>query len=214
MIQTWIADVSALREQTVYAKYYQSVPEFRRQKADKLRRQADRALSVGAWWLFEQMKREYHLQEDVVYNLSHSGTMVLCVVEDTGLRTRQLGCDVEHIGVLRKKVAERFFCPSELETILFCRESEQAEAFYRLWVLKESYIKATRKGMQLDLRSFEIGFSEGNEPYLKQGAQAFPGPYYFREYRIEDAPYRIAVCADCDVFAGEIRKLTLEGKEL
>ena len=46
MVYTWIADISRLREETIYRKYYEEVPDFRREKADQLRFPKDRAQSV------------------------------------------------------------------------------------------------------------------------------------------------------------------------
>ena len=48
MVHTWIAEISALREEETYRKYYERVPDFRKQKADQLRFPQDRAQSVGA----------------------------------------------------------------------------------------------------------------------------------------------------------------------
>ena len=40
-------------------------------------------------------------------------------------------------------------------------EKEQAEWFYRFWVLKESFMKATRRGMGLDMRTYEFAWRPG-----------------------------------------------------
>ena len=55
------------------------------------------------------------------------------------------------------ELAKRFFCRSEYEDIFRCdSKEERAEKFCRYWVLKESFMKATRKGMALKMSSFEI----------------------------------------------------------
>ncbi len=36
MIRTWIADVTSLLEKEKYLQYYKIVPDFRKEKADKL----------------------------------------------------------------------------------------------------------------------------------------------------------------------------------
>ena len=64
--------------------------------------------------------------------------------------------------ILRKSkrqngVSKTFFCRSEYEDIFRCDSKEaRAEKFCRYWVLKESFMKATRKGMALKMSSFEI----------------------------------------------------------
>ena len=42
IIHTWLADVSALQEENRYQEYYQKVPDFRKEKADRLRMQSDK----------------------------------------------------------------------------------------------------------------------------------------------------------------------------
>ena len=37
----------------------------------------------------------------------------------------------------------------------------------------------------------------------------FPEQYYFKEYIVEKLPYKIAVCADSDQFAEEIKVVKL-----
>ena len=92
--------------------------------------------------------------------------------------------------------------------ILWVNE-EKRELFFRYWVLKESFLKATRMGLSLGMDSFEIGFSDEDKPYLMDKPQTFWEEYYFREYAVDGLPYRIAVCADCKDFAPKIRVATL-----
>lgn len=205
MIRTWVADVSTLHDEARYLRYYRQVPVYRQKKADSLLTQEDKALSVGAWVLFQKMKQEYGLGEDIVYNLSHSGTCVLCSVDDSGNSDRKLGCDLEQIKTPRLKVAKRFFCESEYQIVL-----EKQEMFYRYWVLKESYMKATRMGMKLGMDKFEIGFTKEDKPYLKMKPPAFQEECYFQEYTIKEIPYRIAVCSDCDEFVANIQLKKIE----
>ncbi len=198
MIQTWLADVSALYDFNTYKQYYERVPRFRREKADRLRMQQDKALSVGAWILREEMKSEYHLPEEFVYNLSHSGDYVLCSVEDDYRKKPKLGCDIEKIGPERQKLANRFFCESEKRWV------EETGQFYRMWVLKESFLKATGYGLQLGLDAVEIRFSKEDRPYVSCMPEGIAGQFEFQEYTAEGVPYRICVCASGGEFAQDI----------
>ena len=211
MIQTWIADVSPLYKKEIYLQYYYDVPVFRQEKADRLQKHPDRALSIGAWVLLQRMEKEYSLQKNCLYNISHSGRCVLCSVEDKGGKSSRLGCDLEEVKLSwNRKVAERFFRESEFCRIRDCgNEEEKRELFFRYWVLKESFLKATRMGLSLGMDSFEIGFSDEDKPYLMDKPQTFWEEYYFREYAVDGLPYRIAVCADCKDFAPKIRVATL-----
>lgn len=195
MIRTWIADAAPLLSEEQYLAYYHTVPAHRKEKADRLRFQADKALSVGAWVLFEKMRKEYGLGKEVPFNLSHSGSYVLCSVEDSGETSVKVGCDLEKIKEDRLDVAKRFFCEEEYRSVL-----EKKQDFYRFWVLKESFMKATRLGMKLGMNEFEIGFTESGEPILKSKSEKVKGQYYFKEYEWGNLPYRIAVCANRNDF--------------
>ena len=51
MVNVWAADITPLLIEEIYRAYYNRVPKWRKEKADKLRNVADRARSVGAWIL-------------------------------------------------------------------------------------------------------------------------------------------------------------------
>lgn len=210
MIQTWFADVTPLLEKQIYERYYLLLPAWRREKADRLRRPQDKARSAGAWALYQQMRRFYQLSGEAPFNLSHSGKYALCsvctgrFVNGSGAPV-SVGCDIEMLGEFHPEIPRRFFCPAEADDIL-TRENGtlQTAAFYRYWVLKESFIKATGLGMKLDLQSFEIHIGETGPELIRQ-PQGFPGKYYYKEYEPPEKDARIAVCSQVSSF-GELRQ--------
>lgn len=209
MIRTWIADVSPLLQQEVYEHYYKEVPRFRQEKADRIRFPKDKALSVGAWVLLERMRMEYALGEEAVFNLSHSGEFALCAIDDSQVQDTKLGCDIEMVKEVRLEIASRFFCAGETEYIKGrLTKEEQASAFYRYWVLKESFMKATRLGMRLDMGSFEIGFGRDDIPVLIRQPEEIVEEYFYKEYAVRGVEGKIAVCSTCREF-DEIRKVVL-----
>lgn len=214
MIQTWIADVTPLLDERIYRKYYDRLPKWRKEKADTLKN-LKRAQSVGVWALYQSMKETYGFSEETVYNLSHSGRYALCAV-DTGRngkngrgRSVKLGCDVEMIKGIRAGVARRFFCPKE-EAYIMAQETEEkrAEEFYRYWVLKESFIKAVREGLRLELRSFEIRIVNGKPELIRQ-PEEYPETYYYKEYVLEAGDAKCAVCSTDSEF-GDLQQASLE----
>ena len=205
MIQTWAADITPLLKEEIYQKYYNMAPRFRQEKADRIRFMRDRAQSIGAWVLYQRMREAYGVDDKAVFNLSHSGKYVLCSVEDSGKKQVKLGCDVEMVGTAGEKIARRFFCPAETDYIMGMPEGEERnQAFYRYWVLKESFMKATRLGMGLDMRSFEIGFDERNIPVLVQKPCEMTSDYYYKEYPELNREARIAVCSTEKIFAEKL----------
>lgn len=73
-------------------------------------------------------------------------------------------------------------------------KTEQAEWFFRYWVLKESFMKATRRGMGLDTRSFEIGWNEKMQPVLLRKPEEYGENYVYKEYEFRPKEVKIAVC--------------------
>lgn len=208
MVYTWAADVSRLMEEKRYRQYYRTVPDFRQKKADQLYFAADRAQSIGVWALWDRMRAYYNLSENTVFNLSHSGSYVLCSAADQA--GEQVGCDMEIVKEIRLKVAERFFCPAEIAYVKSRAGLEQqTDAFYRIWVLKESFMKAVRKGMALDTRSFEIQFDSGDRPVLTRKPEEFGRTYYYKEYQVPETGAKIAVCSTDSQF-GEMRLEKME----
>lgn len=208
MVRAWIADISPLCETECYERYYERVPDFRKKKADKLCLAGMKAQSVGVWVLWQKVREQYGLSEDAVFNLSHSGSYAMCAAEVGGTRAR-VGCDVEQIGALRLNIARRYFCTEEYQTILEEHsEEKRTELFYRYWVLKESFMKATGKGMALPADQFCIQI--GEPPILVRQPEEFPEKYYYCEYQLKDVPYRMAVCTTDEEIDTELHtELTL-----
>ena len=195
MVKAWVADVAALLNEKIYQQYYRDLPLWRKEKADQCRTMKNKALSVGAWVLWEYVVKqdENILPENTVYNLSHSGHYVMCAYSDRS--GEKVGCDLEMIGKDRLSVAERFFCESEYQHILAAGNGEESiRMFYRYWVLKESFMKATREGMALDTKSFEIGWNLDGDPVILRKPSDYPETYYYKEYTDAKIKARMAVC--------------------
>lgn len=208
MVRAWIADVTPLLDKECYDRYYRMVPEFRKKKADALRLDRKKAQSVGVWALWQKIRVAYSLPEEAVFNFSHSGTCVMCAVCTDGRKVR-VGCDVEKKGQLRMNVARRYFCREEYESIQEAgSDEEKTDLFFRYWVLKESFMKATGKGMALPVNSFCIRMDD--TPVLVRQPAEFPEPYYYCEYCVEGLPYKMAVCStDADIDTELHTELTL-----
>ncbi len=81
------------------------------------------------------------------FNLSHCGDLALFVFAD-----REVGIDVERIAPHGDmgRVAAHFFSADESASFERLAESERARFFFRTWVRKEAYAKATGVGLALD----------------------------------------------------------------
>ena len=56
------------------------------------------------------------------------------------------------------RLARRFFRPEEQEALALLEGDRRAESFFRLWTIKESYLKYTGRGIGGGLSSFRIDF--------------------------------------------------------
>ena len=89
--------------------------------------------------IFLDAEHEFH------FSLSHSGDYSICAVGKS-----PVGADIEAIGNDKERIAERFFAKEEQGFI------KDSESFYRIWTLKESFMKAVGLGMKLPMDSFTV----------------------------------------------------------
>ena len=67
----------------------------------------------------------------------------------------EVGADVEYIDdEIDLNIAQQYFYNSEYKSIM--NAENKSDEFFKYWVLKESYMKYTGLGMNLELNSFEI----------------------------------------------------------
>jgi len=207
MVKGWAANITPLYDRNIYKKYFEQLPDFRKEKAAAQAVEQKRIQSVAAWSLWTKIRETYGVLDEAVFNLSHSGNFVMCAVcmekEQTGKPTVSVGCDIQQMGGLREQVAKHYFCSTEYEEIMAGKTGEERkERFYRYWVLKESFLKATRWGMKLPLDSFEIRL--GNPPVLIRKPELFKEDYCYREYKLPNGGYRMAICSTQQKIADDI----------
>lgn len=90
----------------------------------------------------------------VHFNLSHSASLALYTV----VQNQNVGIDIEQIrsDFPWDRIAKRFFCTSEYETLRAIPRNLRSEAFFNDWTCKEAYGKATGRGLSLPLNQIEI----------------------------------------------------------
>mgnify|MGYP002626367369 CR=1 FL=1 len=197
-VEVYALDCACFEDPALFELFYARQPAWRKQKIDAIRFAKDKRLSLGVGALlqkalpgvdlnavvFGENGKPYLKDPDVFFNLSHAGQYALCAVGPG-----ELGCDIELIRPARAGVAQRFFHPAELAFIEAAPdETEKERRFFRLWTLKESFIKATGKGLSQPLNSFCVALTREG-PALRGMEERFS----FKEY---DAPPG-CVCAVC-----------------
>lgn len=93
---------------------------------------------------------------EVHFNLSHTKGRAMCVISDG-----PVGCDVEGIEELRINIAEHFFAREEYEYLLgISDEQKRTDEFFKLWTLKESFVKLSGEGIYCPFDSFRFDIAE------------------------------------------------------
>lgn len=119
---------------------------------------------------------------DVKYNISHADGIAACMVSDS-----ECGIDCEKVRNLREGVLRRAFSEREREMIASVAEAERDLLFFRLWTLKESYIKAIGTGLSYPLETAEFLLNSGEIHTNIKG-------WHFRQHILRDNKYVVSIC--------------------
>jgi 4'-phosphopantetheinyl transferase len=135
--------------------------------------------------------------KDFHFNLSHSGSWMVCALDQY-----PVGIDVELIKTIDLKIAKRFFPKEESEELLSKEESKRTDFFFTLWTLKESYMKATGKGLYLPLSSFSVKFDKEDRIFIISEGKKIKN-MHLKMYGL-DHNYKLSVCAAHNQFPKSI----------
>lgn len=207
MVRVYAANVKGLPDPAEKPELMDGLPTERKEKILRYMQKADRIQCLCASLLLNEVLKKYSARmEDIVYgengkpeikglhfNLSHSAEMAVSAVSE-----KRVGCDIEKNDRMREYVAERFFCESEVAYLHLLSEEKKAEEFYRLWTMKESYIKMTGEGLKLPLNRFEFELGE-NVKVIREGKEC---DCYIKEYEVPG--YKLTICAEEAEFADKI----------
>ena len=158
-----------------------TLPAFLGEKILRYRRWEDRqAVLVGKLLLREVLaKRGYapdclerlrfdsygrpHLEENVDFNISHSGEFVLCAVASGG----RVGVDVERVRDLDISQFHKYFSAESWQEIT--ASENRPQSFFDHWTMRESVIKADGRGLSIPLKKLHV----------EEGAVALDGKNWF-----------------------------------
>ncbi len=193
-------------EPDVYEKALSFLPNEKKDKIKRFRKYEDALRSLTAEILIRAVvffklgiKNEFikfnktaygkpYLEdyEDFHFNLSHSGSWVVCATS-----SKPVGIDVEKIREIDLKIAQRFFSKEEARDLFSKKDEEKIGYFFELWTLKESYIKADGRGLSLPLNSFSFRIENDNIIFMSENESK---NFFFKKYDV-DTEYKIAVCS-------------------
>ena len=98
------------------------------------------------------------------FNLSHSGDWCFIAVS----LIKDIGIDIEKVRKIEDvlKIADRYFAINEYEHIKNFDSTEQINEFFRIWTLKEAFIKAIGEGLSFPLKNFSVISDKSDSPVL------------------------------------------------
>lgn len=213
MVHVYATNITNLPDPLEEPQLMEKLLENRKQKIMSCKQQEARKQSLGAGLLLQHVLDSHGVSaqaiqfgvngkpevEGIYFNLSHSKNMVVCAVSD-----KPVGCDIEKIAEAPHKVAERFFGENEIKYLAQFSDEEKNKEFYRLWTMKESYIKMTGEGMQLPFNQFEIRLEERAKVLRDEKIQNC----FIKEY--EKPGYRLTVCAEEEEFSEQIQYIYID----
>ncbi len=136
--------------------------------------------------------------ENLDFSISHSGKWVI-----VGISNYAVGVDVERIHDVSEGIAKRFFSSRECALLKPCVDrSDYLDMFFRIWVLKEAYIKAIGRGLSCPLGSFSVNPFDIQGPAMKAHDSALP-QMFLREYPL-DGDHKCAYCSQKRNFPEEL----------
>lgn len=101
----------------------------------------------------EQGKPALAEHHGVHFNISHADGISAVVVSEN-----ECGIDCESVRRHNPRAAERVCSESEQAMLKAASETERDLLFFRLWTLKEAYVKALGKGLSFPMREAEFAF--------------------------------------------------------
>lgn len=90
----------------------------------------------------------------IFHNISHTAGLAACAIGDV-----PMGLDVEEIRPFSENIIRKVMSEQEKEQFYKLKGEEQTAFFFKIWTLKESYVKAGGWGITIPLTefSFELG---------------------------------------------------------
>ena len=170
------------------------LPEERRSKALRYRREIDRKISVVSYLLLiYALHKEFKLSSptlaytekgkpylpdhpDIHFNISHCPQGCVCAVSD-----KPVGVDIQDIRPFSQDIANR--CCSTEELLLLTQSADPAAGFTQMWAMKESYLKMTGEGIAQSLPAIDTtgAYSAIHTTYINNCYIAVSSAHFFRE---------------------------------
>lgn len=143
---------------------------------------------------------------DIHFNLSHTNGLIAVAVAHRA----HIGIDVEWTNPIidTLKLARSYFAVQDTSLLDTLSSCQRDRSFWHLWTLKEAYIKATGKGLNMPLNSFHVQTltekcrlfdSHTNEPLDWIIHSSMPTPEHYLSVAIESRSQNVPEISLCEM---------------
>lgn len=218
MVTTYLLDCSVFKDRDLFWETFRKMPKKRQEKINFYRFWNDKYLSLGAGVLlsyglkergllqaetsviYNENGKPYVKDGGIYFNMSHSGKYAAC-----GFSEEEIGVDIEELSDVSEELMRAVCTDAEYRYLLAAGE-KQKEDFFRLWTVKESFMKCIGTGLSTDPAGLEVVF--GRQMQMTQGVS--DGSCFFKEYEVQG--YSLAVCSRENVFADSLMQIKLQNQ--
>ncbi|MDW2799092.1 4'-phosphopantetheinyl transferase superfamily protein [Clostridium boliviensis] len=117
----------------------------------------------------------------IYHNISHTDGLAVCALGD-----EPVGIDTELIRPFSEKIIRKVMSPQEQELFEKLKGDERTAYFFKIWTLKESYVKAKGCGITIPLTDFSF--------YLEDGTVTCSVPGVHMVLRCLREKYMLSLC--------------------
>jgi len=111
------------------------------------------------------------------FNISHSDDMAVFAFSNL----TEIGVDIEKVKVIEDMEGVMNLCFTEYEKNWFraINDEPRVETFYKMWTIKEAFIKAIGRGFSFDPKDIELTNESGDQILIRQiNSDEFSGKKY------------------------------------
>lgn len=148
--------------------------------------------------------KPYSDNYDTYFNISHSGHWVVVAIDN-----EDIGIDIEdsNAKIDYESLISGIFKKEEQNYIKYYSRKCGKHRFYKLWTLKESYVKLIGKGLSIPLDSFLLEYGE-DDMHWKTKSDFYNGYVKYKNYYIDNS-YIISVCTTKNSFPNIIKEVDM-----
>lgn len=185
MTKVFYLNVSPLKDELVFEKFYNKVLADRKAIVDRYKLKKDKLLSLGGSILLDYAMRVFNIEKENClveygefgkpsikgsknfnFSISHSGDYALLAVSD-----KKIGADIQEIKEFSENLSNYVLSHSEVKKV------SSKEEFFKYFTAKESFAKFDGRGVSIGLKNVETKTeNDKNLVYLngeKQDAQIY-----------------------------------------